>query len=268
MDLATYQRHLFALLFAPCDEDAEPSVAALANDRGAPARWRRYRRMVRDRLEELVENSFPRLRAALGDAWPGLVGRWLAEAPPATPYLRDVHGELARFLEGAIADRPEFPPWAADLARYERALLEVSYVAEEQGARAIEAELGAFAMDRPAALTPAHQILRCSFAVHRLTDDGDPTNVVRAEHDGGFALCVYRDPTTHAVRVLELGAFAAALLEGVARDEGRPLVDVVREAAARSGEAIDAELIAAFAALVADLMERSVWLGVARERLG
>lgn len=265
MDLATYQRHLFALLFAATDDDAVPSVAALANERGSAVRWRRYRRMVRDRLEEIVETSFPRLRASLGDAWRPLVTRWLAEAPPATPYLRDVHGELAGWLVEAIADRAELPAFAGDLARYERALLEVSYVAEEQGARAVEAELGAFAMDRPVVLTPAHQLLRTRWAVHRTAENGDATAVVAAPEGATFALCVYRDPSTHAVRVLELGAFAAALLEGLARDERRALVDVVRDAAAATDQAVDADLVAAFADLVADLMARGVWLGAARE---
>lgn len=265
MDLATYQRHLFTLLFEPDGAPGvEASVAALANARGTATRWRRYRQMVRDRLEDVVENSFPLLRAALGATWPVLVARWLSESPPTTPYLRDVHGELARFVEAALAAPTQgdaVPPWASALARYERALLEVSYAAQEQGARGVDVEAGAFAMERAAVLTPAHQIVRAAWAVHRLAEDGDASAVVA----GDFALCVYRDPSTHRVRVLELGAFAAALLEGVARDEGRALIEVVREAAAATGEAIDGALIAAFADLVADLMERGVWLGAARD---
>jgi hypothetical protein len=263
MDLATYQRHLFTLLFEPEGAPSvEASVAALANARGTAKRWRRYRQMVRDRLEDVVENSFPLLRAALGAAWPALVARWLTESPPTTPYLRDVHGELARWIEGALvelAGTEGVPAWASALARYERALLEVSYAAEEQGARGVDVEAGAFAMERPAVLTPAHQLVRASWAVHRLEEDGGASAVVA----GDFALCVYRDPSTHRVRVLELGRFAAALIEGLARDEQRALIDVVREAAAATGEAIDATLVSAFAELVADLMERGVWLGAA-----
>jgi hypothetical protein len=266
MDLATYQRHLFTLLFAPDGAPSvEESVAALANARGTAKRWRRYRQMVRDRLEDVVENSFPRLRAALGATWPALIARWLTESPPTTPYLRDVHGELARWIESALDEigvrggSHAAPPWASALARYERALLEVSYAAEEQGARGVDVEVGAFAMERAAVLTPAHQIVRAKWAVHRLGDGGDASAVA----PGDFALCVYRDPSSHAVRVLELGAFAAALLEGLARDERRALIEVVREAAAATGEAIDAALVAAFADLVADLMERGVWLGAA-----
>ena len=48
-------------------------------------------------------------------------------------------------------------------------------------------------------------------------------------------------------------------------DPAKTVIEVVREATAASGQAIDAELVAAFAELVADLMERGVWLGAARE---
>ncbi|MBK7399614.1 MAG: putative DNA-binding domain-containing protein [Myxococcales bacterium] len=254
MNLETYQHNLFSLLFGT---DPEASVAALSNPRGRPDRWRRYRQMVRDRLEEVAENSFPRLREALGETWPAAVARWLSEAPPRSPYLRDVHGEFARWAEGALPDFKGAAPWSGELARYEWALLDTSYAAEEQAARDVDPAAGAFAMGRPAVLTPAHRLLRLQWSVHRAQVGYDLSAIVRES----CALCVYRDPVSHDVRVLELGAFAAALLEGIARGPERALLEVFREAAEASDQSIDVELVESFAELVADLMDRGVWLG-------
>lgn len=256
MDLATYQRNLFGLLFDP-----EPglSVAALTNPRGKAERWQRYRKMVRDRLEEVAENSFPRLRRVLGATFPDLVRRWLEEAPPSSPFLRDVHGEFARFAI-AVLPTSAAPAWAGELARYEWALLDTSYVAEEQGAAAVDGDEAAFTMDRGVVLAPAHRLLRSTWSVHHVAADGDSDAVVA----GDFSLCLYRDPRSFEVRVLELDVFAAALLGAIAADPRRPLVESLREAAHVAGKSVDGDLVATFAELASDLIERGVWLGVIR----
>jgi hypothetical protein len=248
--LIRYQRDLIDALFR---KDPEPHLSALG---GRIDRWRVYRRMARRRLSDVLGNSFPRLSALLGDRWEGIVERFFDEAPPRSPYIRDVSGELATFFERiwpTTTESASFPPWMIELARHEWALLDVSYIGEEEGA--LRADVGELRMDRPAVLAPAHRILRAGWSVHRLGLDGDASVVV----EGTFALCLYRDSLTHQVRALELSPVAAGLLEGV--DAGGPLVEVVKRVAAQNDAVIDEGFVAAFSDLIADLVERGLWLG-------
>lgn len=250
--LAAYQGDVVELLFG---EAAGPAAQRLAV---ANPRWRVYRRMVRCRLRDSIFAGFPRLAAVLGEPeLDRLVEEFFARARPRSAYLRDIPGEMARFLDVEHAslglDAPGRPPWLLELVRHEAAILEVGYASEElPGA----GRVGDLAMDRPAVLHPAHRILRARHAVHLLDDDADPTAVV----EGSFALCLYRDPTTHRVRALELTSTAAALLEEIERAE-RPLTDVLRTVAEREGLVIDGPFLAGLSDLIGDFIERGLWLG-------
>lgn len=250
MNLEAYEHALVDVLFK---KDFAKSLELLGGDERERHRWRVYRRMARTRLSDAVEASFPRL-FQLVEAAP-LVERWLDESPPRSPYLRDVAGEFSRWL------RPELlpsPPFALALAAYEWLRLEVAFAHEEEGAADVH-EARELSFERPAVLTPAHRIVHTTWAVHRIAEEiEDPSRLEVAE--GSFALCVYRDPATLEVRVLELSPIAAAILEEVASGE-RSVVESVRRAQAREPFEIDGPFISAFADLVADLIDRGVWLG-------
>lgn len=249
--LVDYQRLFVDLLFK---KDFEESLAALTSDPQSQLRFRVYRRMARHRLSEVIDNCFPKLRGVLGDLDP-LVERWFDEAPPRSPFIRDVGAELVAWLRPEVMPAGA-PPWALELARHEQAMLEVEYAGEEQGAEDVR-EIGELDFHRPAVLTPAHKIVRARYAVHRLGDDVTAESRV---DEASFALCLYRDPATHEVHVLELSPIAASILEEVERGD-RPVVDAVRAAAAAHGVEVDGQLVGAFAELVSDLAERGVWLG-------
>lgn len=253
MSLADFQRSVIGLLF---QRDPEPHVRALSTDALSEKRWRVYRRMARSRLRECIDDAFPRTRAALGaEKWSAIVDRFFDEAPPTTPYLRAVPGEVAAFLPRARD--ASWPPWTIELARHEWTLSDVAITADERGADETEEEraskLVELTMDRPVVLTPAHRVLRSKWSVHR-----------DAIEEGAFAVCLYRDPKSHRVRVLELTPVAAAILEEIERGE-RPLVEVLRVAAARERVTIDAEFVQSFADVAADWIERGLWLGSRRE---
>ncbi|GAC1352759.1 MAG: hypothetical protein NVS3B20_21060 [Polyangiales bacterium] len=290
-DLFRYQHNIMGLLFA---RDPEPFLVDLG---GNTDRFRVYRRMARRRLRDTIHNSFPRLVAILSDRFDPILERFFEQAPPKSPYIRDVPGEFAHFLgrsdvlqtESARLPPspllPSLPPWVAELARYEWALLDTAYIAEEEGAQAVR--VGELSMDFPAVLTPAHRLLRLHWSVHRLTADIDRSAVVeagRGAHQAreDFALCLYRDPDSHEVRALELTPLAASLLEEVARSEalarevarnqsdstaprGTPLVSVVRKVAEMHHATIDEAFVTALSDLIADLVERGVWLGSLRD---
>lgn len=258
--LDDYQREVVSLLFK---RDPEPHLRALGGD---TERWRVYRRMARRRLQDCILDGFPRAFALLGEERAhALIERFFDEAPPRSPYLREVPQELAAFVERAFSTLGPLvegaPPWLLELVRHEAAILDVGFTSQEVGARAtaeeaLGEEVSALSMERPAVLAPAHRLLRARFAVHRLDDDGDVAAVV----EGPFALCLYRDETTHRVRSLELTPVAAALLEEVVRRD-RPLVEVLRAVAEREGVPIDGAFVAGVSDLIADLMERGLWLG-------
>ena len=253
--LSAYQREVVGLLFR---RDPEPHLRALGGD---TSRWRVYRRMARRRLEDCILDGFPRIFALVGQQRAhGLVERFFDETPPRSPYLREVPQEFAAFFERAFSSLGSLvdgaPPWMVELVRHEAALLDVGFTSEEVGARANEDKIVPLSMELPAVLSPAHRLLRARWSVHRLGEDGDVSVVVEAP----FALCLYRDPTTHRVRSLELTPVAAALLEEVERRD-RPLVEVLRAVAEREGVSIDGPFVAAVSELIGDLMERGLWLG-------
>jgi hypothetical protein len=247
MDLVEYQRAVVDLLFR---EDFATPLATLGGDE---RRWRVYRRMARARLRDALEGSFPRTFQIVEAG--RVIDRWLDASPPRSPYLRALAGEFVAWLGPDVLPAGT-PPWLLDLARLEWARLEVSFAHEEEAARDVHA-VGELSFDRPAVLTPAHRLARAAYAVHRLPDEIDAAHPVE---QGDFTLCLYRDPSTHEARVLELSPIAAAILEQVAPGE-QTVVDAVRAASARAAFAIDGPFVAAFAELVADLHERGVWLG-------
>jgi hypothetical protein len=250
--LVAYQREFIDLLFR---KDFAKSLASLSTDPKAEQRFRVYRRMARHRLTDVIENSFPRLRVALGDLDP-MIERWFDEAPPRSPYIRDIAGEFAKWL--STAELANVPPWASELAAFEWATLDVQHAHEEEGAEDVRvSEIGELDFERPAILTPAHRILRTRYAVHRIPED--VTGIPEVE-EGAFTLCIYRDPASHEPRVLELSPIAAAIIEEV-RSGDRTVVEAVRAASERVGFAIDGPFVEAFSELVADLAERGVWLG-------
>lgn len=81
-----------------------------------------YARMYASRLYDTLAEDYPKLLAALGENGFGdVVVRYFRSHPPSSFTLRDAGLALDSFLRGSELA----PPWAADLARLERARIEV-----------------------------------------------------------------------------------------------------------------------------------------------
>lgn len=251
--LAEYQRSFVRALFAL---DGGPHLAEL--ERARPQRFSVYRRMVRRRIVELLEWSLPRALAAVGaEGFESLVSGWFASSPPSSVYLRDLVAEFERWLSGRGPAASE-PSWLLPLVRYEAALREVEWASEEGGAPIVTEPLS---MERPLVLHPAHLRVSLGHAVHRLGLDPEERLVgVDQVVAGPFELLVYRDPETHAPRVLELDPFAASFLDRAPRVS---LVDAGRAAAEAAGLPIDGAFVARFTELLDDLNARGLVLGAA-----
>ncbi len=242
-----YQRVLCDLVLAedPAPSEFEPLL-------GDARRWQAYRRMIRSRFYQTIDHAFERLIAVIGiDRFHAMVDRFVADAPPRSPYLRDLPAEFLAFVSGG---KPlgDWPPYALDLMRYEWAELDVAYSHEEVRAD----DVVALEMDRVAVLSPAHRLLDLDHPVHRIGTDGAGVPVERAP----TSLVVYRDRKTHEVETLELTPVAASMLEAMERGTAA-LTRVVKESADRHGLSIDVAFVDALSTLLADLSERGVLLG-------
>ncbi|HVW24302.1 MAG TPA: putative DNA-binding domain-containing protein [Polyangiaceae bacterium] len=245
MRLDDYTRHVADLCL-----DLEPRSEAVASLGGDRERWLRYRRMVRRRLTDSVAAVFPRLEAALGEpSFEAMMDAFFASRGLASPFIRDVPGEVLAFLDGASTGSLDLPDHAVDLAKLEWAERAVLYAEDDAVAEAPPLAMGAAVV-----LTRAHRLLALRHAVHDL-DAGEP----RAPAARPTFLCVYRDEATHEARVLSLSGAAHALLEALS--DRVSLEEAIRRAAARSDATVDRAFLESLSELLADLSARGVVRG-------
>jgi hypothetical protein len=204
--------------------------------------------MVRRRLADSIAAVFPRLRAAAGQAsFDAVVDAFFASRGLASPFIRDVPGELLVFLRNR-AHAFELPLHAVELARLEWAEREVLYAEDDV------APAGPLTMSQPVALTRAHRLLVSRHAVHEFDADDPHAPAARATF-----YCVYRDESTHEARVLTVSAVAHALLDDLSADVS--LEDAIRRAAERTDAVLDRAFMESLSDLLADLSDRGVVLG-------
>jgi hypothetical protein len=126
------------------------------------------------RLRDVLLEDYPRVAAILGpERFDALVRDHLGDHPSTNPSISHV----GRDLVATLADRFDLPPYLADLARLERARVDV-FVAPESGVltadRLRQIPTECWPALRFSAI-PALTIVRAKWPVHRLwNDDGAP----------------------------------------------------------------------------------------------
>jgi len=134
-----------------------------------------YASMYFVRIHDVLRGDYARTLAVVGgEAFHGLVTDYLQACPPAHPSLREAGARLPDFLaEHALARER---PWLAELARLERARLEV-FDGPDATPLSITA-LGQLQAERFAtlrlALVPSHRLLVGRFAVAETWRADDP----------------------------------------------------------------------------------------------
>ncbi|MBA2542820.1 MAG: putative DNA-binding domain-containing protein [Deltaproteobacteria bacterium] len=114
-DLAEIQRRFYELVTAG-EGAIDPGLL------GGSRRLDVYAEMYVARLVDVLADDYPKLRSVLGaEPFQTLVAAYLRARPPRSFTIRDAGEALAAYLE----TRDDLPPWAADLARLERARVEV-----------------------------------------------------------------------------------------------------------------------------------------------
>lgn len=245
MSLAGAQRTLIGVCFAPT-----PSDERLALLRSQPERLRLYRSMVQERLIEMIESAIPRTVLQLGSAQVRAAARsWLAEAPPASPYIRDVPPAFGAWLRSAT------PRSSFTLSRRDCALVEwelAVWAASSVLARA--AETTEFAFERRPVLNPTARLLHLSYAVH-VAAGVDP-----AEFERPVTLAVFRHPDTHLVMWRELNEMGASFLQ-LAGARTASATAICREIAARTGKPMDQAFVEDIALSITSWLEERLLLG-------
>ena len=130
------------------------------------ARIHVYRTMYFWRLYEVLREDYPKTHEALGDDFEDLVRGYLARHPSEHPSVRHLGGRLPDFLETDAAARAR--PWLADLARLERARVDVFDAPDATPIR--PSDLGCVPPEAWADLRfepiPALAIVRSAFPIH------------------------------------------------------------------------------------------------------
>jgi hypothetical protein len=189
------------------EADAELAAVVLPTSTLAPeARIRIYAEMYLARLVDVLGEDFPRTAAVLGEGFAPLCRRYLACHPSEDPSVRHVGTRFAAFL----ATEPALePPWLAELARLERARVDVFDAPDLVPIRLTD--LAAVAPEAWGELrftpVPALEVVRSAWPVQRAWAAGEP---------------IALDPEPTALRVWrqDFKVFHAPLdpLEGAALD--------------------------------------------------
>ncbi|MFN3751321.1 MAG: DUF2063 domain-containing protein [Thiobacillus sp.] len=242
-----FQRWQFAFTAHLRDPRAHPRPA------GVPARRMKvYAELLYNNVEGFLLSCFPVLRQVLGARrWKKLVRAFFATHRSRTPYFRQIPDEFIQFLQSEWEADDACPPYTLALAHYEWIELVLS-VSTRSADRAVDA--AGDLLDGVPVVNPVLANLRYDWPVHRIAPR---RKVAPAE----TFLLVYRD-AGDAVQFVEINAFTArliALLES-ATLSGRAALETI---AAESAHPAPALVLAAGAALLADLRARGALLGTA-----
>lgn len=245
--LPEFQRWQFAFTAHLRDPRAHPRPAGVA-----ARRMKVYTELLYNNVEGFLLGCFPVLRQVLGARrWKKLVRAFFATHRSRTPYFRQIPDEFIQFLQSEWEGDDAYPPYTLALAHYEWIELVLS-VSTRSAMRAVDA--AGDLLDGVPVVNPVLANLRYEWPVHRIAPR---RKVAPAE----TFLLVYRD-AGDAVRFVEINAFTArliALLES-ATLSGRAALETI---AAESAHPNPALVLAAGAALLADLRARGALLGTA-----
>lgn len=243
MKLAEYQRAFMRASLAR--EVTDEELFAL----GDRDRVRMYRRMVRSRIEAMAQKAFRRTFEAVGPLrFAESFARFLDEAGPKSPYLRDVVADFGAYARSDEALLQGGPAYARDLLTFEHAKWSLAYRAAAMP-RVGEGGVREFDFEGVPVLNPVLARLVLDYTVHR-----------DAVHDQRTLLFVYRPPSLDQVRWYASEPFFFAVIER-ASERQQPFVTSVREAAEQSGRELHQELVAMLSESVVTALERGVLIG-------
>lgn len=215
-----------------------------------------YRRLFFNNIDSLLSNNFPVLRALYEDRdWQRLVRDFYSEHRCRTPLFPEVAKEFLRYLQDVRGVRDGDPPFMLELAHYEWVELALSIDERELAEEPADPE-GDLLAARPV-LSPLAWPLGYRYPVHRIGPDFQPQEPpAEATH-----LLVYRNRQDE-VRFMTLNDVSRLLLDLLGEDRGATGRELLLEVAAAIGHPLPERVVETGAALLRDLLDRDVLLGV------
>jgi hypothetical protein len=165
-----------------------------------------YANMYLARLEEALEEQFPRLAAVLDhEAFHELVRGYVSDRPSRNPSLRCLGEGLSLWLA-----KHYDPPWLAELAALEYARLDV-FDERDERIRTIDElrQMGNALVDLPLRLIRAHRIISFDHAIDETWRTGE------APEKQVTSLLVWRRDTVVSHRAVDSPVEAVALWQAV-----------------------------------------------------
>jgi hypothetical protein len=240
MKLAEYQR---AVVRASLALDPSEGEFVMLGD---AARFRMYRSMIRSRLEAMAKVAFAGALELTGEqAFAASFARYLAEAGPQSPLLRDVIAAFGAFAGEDVALLAEGPPALRDVLAFERAKWCAAYTAVPHAPDGVRE----FDFEGEPVLNPVLHRLALSHAAH------DTGRLATATW-----LFVYRPAELDQVRWYAADRFFFLVLAR-AVEVREPFALSVRAVAEAEGLAIDEELVETLASSVTLAISRGVLIG-------
>jgi hypothetical protein len=227
LKLADLQNLLYRLITAPAGVEGglareatlkEHGIeAAIADDNRLSARDRLgiYANAYFYRLLDVFKEEFPCTHKVLGDInFHNLITGYLVECPPSQPSLLQAGHDLPRYLEATSGPPTEFTsqmPFVADLARLERACIEVFHgadadVLDEASLRALAPPTWPSIRIR---LHPAAQILDVEWRIDALIAAIKDGLQWKPPERASVTMLVWRQGSQVRHRALEAGERAA-----------------------------------------------------------
>ena len=167
-----------------------------------------YRELFYNNVAIFVENTFPVAKKVLGqEKWQPLVQTFFAEHLATSPYFREIPLEFMTWLEGALAENPELPPWLMELLHYEWLELEISTRDGEW-----PESFGKIkpTPDAQICLSPFFEVVAYQFPVHKIAPNYQPATPPEVP----TFLAVYR-LQNHKVRFSEVTPHTALFLQAL-----------------------------------------------------
>jgi hypothetical protein len=242
------------------EEDPEAArqreIAAACLDAGGEKTGRLglYRRLIQSNLAAVARRLLPRTAAHLDQAqengFLAWFARFLDEASPRTPYLRDVPVELVAWALPIWSQPGVVPAYILDLARYEIDRFQV-----EAAPRATApVDLAEVSLTARLVFPSSRKLARYEHAV----DQEEASEPLPPLRPGPTWMFLFRDED-NAVHAMPLAHAMAAVLEQLLA--GVPLGEAVVRGAASAGIEPTEDMRLEVARLLADLGEKGGLLG-------
>lgn len=205
-----------------------------------------YRRLFFNNLDNLFGKNFPVTRRLLGpDRWRALIRAFMIHHRPVTPLFPEIGREMVRFLEESGKSLDGYPPFVADLARFE--YLETAVRLDENDIAGIPALPDGDLIDGIPVVNPSARLAQFTWPVHEINEERLPDSpsaeatflVVWRRRDDRVSSIRVNPVSARLIQLLQenSGASGLSLLTAVAGEMNHPRPEVV----VRSGrETLDA----------------------------